>query len=48
MRDDVLAKFFFLFLVFILCIKRVIVLHCTPSDACKCRPPWHCIWLFGH
>jgi len=27
-------------------VKYVIVLHCIPSDACKCRRPWHCIWLF--
>jgi len=23
-------------------------LYCIHSDACKCRRPWHCIWLFDH
>ena len=48
-HTPVLTKvFLFSFFLFLYYVKCVIVLHCIPSDACKCQRPWHCIWLFDH
>jgi len=47
MQDDVLTKVFIFFL-FLYDVNCVIVLHCIPGDACKCRWPRHCIWLLDH